>query len=119
MSGSLPALQEHAETASEVFCERYVKSAKERTKKRNSFSKSQQVPRATVNEKSASGKFYRSRDHTASPIFKIIRSYFDNFESVYPEKYQERYGYCLLRFCCVRRLRSALVNCIFWRGGDR
>jgi hypothetical protein len=39
------------------------------------------------------GKFYRPRDHEASPFFKIVRHQFDEFERVYPAKYQERYGY--------------------------
>jgi len=39
------------------------------------------------------GKFYRSRDHEASPFFKVLRHQFDEFERVYPQKYQARYGY--------------------------
>jgi hypothetical protein len=39
------------------------------------------------------GKFYRPRDHEASPFFKIVRNRFDDFERVYPERYQRRYGY--------------------------
>ena len=38
-------------------------------------------------------KFYRPRDHEASPFFKIVRERFDEFERVYPERYQQRYGY--------------------------
>jgi hypothetical protein len=34
------------------------------------------------------GKFYRPRDHEASPFFKIVRNRFDEFERVYPERYQ-------------------------------
>ena len=36
---------------------------------------------------------YRPRDHEASPFFKIVRDHFDEFERVYPERYQQRYGY--------------------------
>jgi Putative transposase/Transposase zinc-binding domain len=39
------------------------------------------------------GKFYRPRNHKASPFFKIVRDRFDEFERVYPERFQERYGY--------------------------
>jgi len=38
-------------------------------------------------------KFYRPRDHETSPFFKIVRDRFDDFERVYPERYQQRYGY--------------------------
>lgn len=38
-------------------------------------------------------EFYRPRNHAASPFFKVVRDHFDEFESVYPEKYQARYGF--------------------------
>jgi hypothetical protein len=38
-------------------------------------------------------KFYRPRDHEASPFFKVVRDRFDEFERVYPERFQQRYGY--------------------------
>ena len=38
-------------------------------------------------------KFYRPRDREASPFFKIVRDRFDEFERVYPQRFQERYGY--------------------------
>ena len=47
-------------------------------------------------------KFYRPRDHASSPFFGIVRDYFDEFVREYPVRYQERYGCCQLRFCCVR-----------------
>jgi hypothetical protein len=31
------------------------------------------------------GKFYRSRDHEASPFFKVLRHQFDEFESISAE----------------------------------
>jgi hypothetical protein len=33
------------------------------------------------------------RDHEASPFFKVVREHFAEFERVYAERYQERYGY--------------------------
>ena len=39
------------------------------------------------------GKFYRPRNHEASPFFKIVRDYFDEFERTYPQRFQERYGF--------------------------
>jgi hypothetical protein len=38
-------------------------------------------------------KFYRPRDHEASPFFRIVRDRFEEFERVYPERFQQRYGY--------------------------
>ena len=37
--------------------------------------------------------FYRPRNHEASPFFKVVRDYFDEFEREYPQRFQERYGY--------------------------
>jgi hypothetical protein len=39
------------------------------------------------------GRFYRPRDHEASPFFKVVREHFDKFERLYPERFQEKYGY--------------------------
>ena len=39
------------------------------------------------------GTFYRPRDHDTSPFFKVVRDHFDEFERVYPEKFQAKYGY--------------------------
>jgi hypothetical protein len=39
------------------------------------------------------GKIYRPRNFEASPFFKVIRNYFDEFERVYPQRFQEQYGY--------------------------
>jgi len=39
------------------------------------------------------GNFYRPRNHEASPFFKIVHDRFDEFERVYPERFQQRYGY--------------------------
>jgi hypothetical protein len=45
------------------------------------------------NAKKQVGKFYRPRDHETSPFFKVVRDHFDEFERVYPEKFQTKYGY--------------------------
>ena len=37
--------------------------------------------------------FYRPRNPEASPFFKVVRDYFDEFERVYPERFQDKYGY--------------------------
>ena len=37
--------------------------------------------------------FYRPRNPEASSFFKVVRDHFDEFESVYPERYQDKYGY--------------------------
>jgi hypothetical protein len=37
--------------------------------------------------------FYRPRNYAASLFFKAVRDHFDEFEKVYPEKYQAQYGY--------------------------
>jgi hypothetical protein len=39
------------------------------------------------------GKVYRTRDPEASPFFALVRDYFDEFERVYPERFQKQYGY--------------------------
>jgi hypothetical protein len=36
---------------------------------------------------------YRTRDPEASPFFTLVRDYFDQFEQVYPERFQKQYGY--------------------------
>jgi hypothetical protein len=38
-------------------------------------------------------KLYRTRDPEASPFFTLVRDYFDEFEQVYPEQFQQQYGY--------------------------
>jgi hypothetical protein len=39
------------------------------------------------------GKMYRTRDLEASPFMAPVRDYFDEFEQVYPEQFQKRFGY--------------------------
>ena len=38
-------------------------------------------------------KFYRRRDPFASPLWKVVNRYYDEFERVYPERYEKTYGY--------------------------
>jgi len=38
-------------------------------------------------------KFYRRRDPEASPFFKVVSGHFDEFERLYPERFQKRYGF--------------------------
>jgi hypothetical protein len=38
-------------------------------------------------------KKYRTRDPEASPFFALVRDYFDEFEQIYPEQFQNQYGY--------------------------
>jgi hypothetical protein len=90
MSGSLPALQEHAQAASDDFCARYKKPPK---RNRRHASKHTRFDNTSSSPRLAPGKFYRPRDHEASSFFKIVRDHFDEFERAYPQRYQDRYGY--------------------------
>jgi len=38
-------------------------------------------------------KFYKRRDPFASPLWKVVNRYYDEFERVYPERYEKTYGY--------------------------
>ena len=99
MSRSLPALQEHARAASDAFCQRYDKPSR-RKRRRNSRQTieavappNKQRPKACPEQRRRGSTVYRPRDHETSPFFRLVRERFDDFESAYPEKYQERYGY--------------------------
>jgi hypothetical protein len=37
--------------------------------------------------------FYKPRNPEASPFFRIVRERFDEFEKVYPERYEKKYGF--------------------------
>jgi hypothetical protein len=76
--------------SADAFCRKYVKPAKHKQRRDATHAQS---GCATTHSRPQPGKFYRPRDHEASPFFKIVRDYFDEFEKVYPERYQERYGY--------------------------
>ena len=91
VSGSLPALQEHAESASKAFCQRFIKPSRRKSHRTNHHAKPEKT--FSFRKNAAPGKFYRPRDHEASPFFKIVRNHFNDFEQQYPDKYQERYGY--------------------------
>ena len=38
-------------------------------------------------------EFYRPRDPEQSPFYKLVYDYFDEFERVYPEKYEKTHGF--------------------------
>ncbi len=48
---------------------------------------------ATDGGSSGQGSFYRPRDPRASPVYRLFESHFDEFERVYAERYQKRYGF--------------------------
>ena len=65
-------------------------------------------------------KFYRRRDPFASPLWKVVNRYYDEFERVYPERYEKTYGYwrpvigdVIAKFltCCDIREGFARVRC--------
>ena len=87
MSGSLPALQEHAAAAAEAFCRRHVQPPKRSQRRAGSHAPCDS--KISPASRPSPGKFYRPRDHEASPFFKVVRDYFDEFERVYPERYQK------------------------------
>jgi len=41
----------------------------------------------------ADSKFYRRRDPEASPFYKVVTEYFDEFEREYPHRYGMRFGF--------------------------
>lgn len=86
MSGSLPALQQHAESTDEAFCQRYVQPPKKKLR-RGRVRLSRCDSTSTHSQRQKPGNFYRRRDHEASPFFKVVRDNFDKFEDVYPERY--------------------------------
>ncbi|MBD3391475.1 MAG: hypothetical protein GF410_05580 [Chitinivibrionales bacterium] len=88
MSGSLPALQQHAQSTATAFCQRYVDPPRRKQQQKGGQSRPRPAQR-----RPKTGKFYRPRDHAASPFFKVVRERFDEFENVYPSQYQQRYGY--------------------------
>ena len=44
-------------------------------------------------ERNAKPVFYKARDPHASPMHQLFSMYFDEFERVYEERYQKRYGF--------------------------
>ena len=59
--------------------------------------------------------FYRPRRPEESPVNKILVDHFDEFERVYPEWYQERYGFWRLSIImrCRRPWLQVGILCIF------
>jgi len=93
VSASLPALQEQAQAAADAFCRRYIQPPRRKTRSKSGSTRSRHGNPSAPRTSSSSGKFYRPRDHEASPFFKIVSEHFDEFERIYPGKYQELYGY--------------------------
>ena len=65
--------------------------------------------------------FYRPRNPSASPFFRIVQQYFDDFERIYPEKYERKYGLSaslLLRKDIVLLRRTTKLY-YFARSGER
>ena len=91
MSHSLAALQDNALAAADAFCQRFIPPPKR--KRRQQVLPRQSIGPGIRHPKPKIGTFYRPRDHEASPFFKVIRERFEEFEKVYPQRYQERYGY--------------------------
>jgi hypothetical protein len=38
-------------------------------------------------------QFYRPRNPASSPFFQLVEEHFDEFERVYPQKYEKQYGF--------------------------
>jgi len=98
MSGSLPQtcpergrrVQEQAATRADEFCARYGRPRRKRgSKGEGGWSDDSVLKRSG----SAVEKFYRPRDPEASALYQVVREHFDEFERVYPERYEKRYGY--------------------------
>ena len=90
MSRSLPHLQEQALQRSDEFCARYSKPRRRHGRKAGGATVGA-APATRPRAKPAT--FYRPRDHEASALFQVVREHFDDFEKVYPERYQKAYGY--------------------------
>jgi hypothetical protein len=44
-------------------------------------------------QKSHEGSFYHRRDPFASPLWQVVDRFYDEFERVYPERYEKTYGF--------------------------
>jgi hypothetical protein len=86
VSGSLPQLQQQALQRAGEFCARYVKPRHVGGRKGSGDDSPARRPQPKP------GSFYRPRDPEASPLFHVVRDYFDEFERIYPERYQKAYG---------------------------
>jgi hypothetical protein len=132
LSGTLAALQDLAQTAADAFCRRYVQPRSRKGRQhagqyRSRDASSHDPPAKTCPERRRRiGKFYRRRDHEASPFFKVVRDYFDEFERVYPERYQKVYGYwrpvvrsSIVTSFCFARYMGFQPNFIKFLRGDK
>lgn len=52
--------------------------------------------------------FYRRRTPRESPLFQLLEQHFDEFERVYPDRYQERYGFFRP---VIRKAVDAFLGC--------
>jgi hypothetical protein len=52
--------------------------------------------------------FYRRRTPRESPLFQLLEQHFDEFERVYPDRYQERYGFWRP---VIRKAVDAFLGC--------
>ncbi|MBD3242937.1 MAG: hypothetical protein GF331_20260 [Chitinivibrionales bacterium] len=90
MSGSLPQHQEPAGTRSDRFCARYGTPRRRlKGKRRQGWSDDSVLKR----QRTSVERFYRPRDHEASPFFQLVTERFDEFERVYAERYQKLYRF--------------------------
>ena len=89
MSGSLPALQEHAQAASDDFCGRYIKPPKRNRRHAGTHT---HFDNTSPSPRPAPGKFYRPRNHEASPFFKIVRDHFDDSKHRRCEEHPDESG---------------------------
>jgi hypothetical protein len=117
VSGSLPELQQQAQVRADEFCGRFPKPRRGKLKK-PSGTRSAATPESKP--KAKHGSVYRARNPESSPFFQLVRDRFDEFERVYPERYQKAYGYwrpiirtSITKFCKCGDLKQgfARVRC--------
>jgi hypothetical protein len=53
-------------------------------------------------------KHYRRRTPREAPLFQLLEKHFDEFERVYPDRYQERYGFFRP---VIRKAVDAFLGC--------
>jgi hypothetical protein len=90
VSRTLPDLQQQAQQRAGEFCGRYVTPRRRKGRRAGGAS----VPDTPAGRPVPKpGSFYRPRDPEASPFLQVMREHFDQFEKVYPERYQRGYGF--------------------------
>jgi hypothetical protein len=90
VSGSLPQHQEHGQARSDEFCGRYATA---RCRRKGKSGQGWSDDSVLKRQGSSVERFYRPRDHEASPFFQLVTERFDEFERVYPDRYQRPYGF--------------------------